>query len=223
MSNLSDKQLNSESESQTDVTSTEGEATVKRRAPIGEKILNILLVISVLIFVCVIVVKGFLFCTVTVQQTSMTPTLADGQTVSVSKVRPLERGNIVVFYKDDVANKFFAAFGNKDKKLVKRVVAVGGDKLWAELQSDGTYAFRVKTPQGDVLDETGYTFDGKSVEIPNVVADRLGKMSDHVGYDNALVIDEGYFFAMGDNRNGSEDSRGELWQVPYTRLFGTVI
>jgi len=41
-------------------------------------------------------------------------------------------------------------------------------------------------------------------------------------YDDfpAITVREGHYFFMGDNRDGSEDSRGDVGQVPYENLVG---
>lgn len=191
--------------------------------PKVEKLLNVVLIIALVVFVLVITVKGFFVSNVLVQQTSMHPTLADGQTVWVSKTAKPTRGDVVVFFTDDVQGKFFAGFLGDHEKYVKRVVAVEGDKIWAETDDNGNYLFKV-LPQGATtpLDEDYYVYKDVKVVIPVTTEIALGTMAEHIGQANALEIKQGEMFVMGDNRNNSTDSR-TFGAVPTSRLFGVLI
>jgi len=63
-----------------------------------------------------------------IEQTSMTPTLAEGQRIFVNKVAYAfdepERGDIIVFRKPDV---------NRDKPLIKRVIGLPGEVVTIEI------------------------------------------------------------------------------------------
>ncbi len=125
---------------------------------VAEKLLNVLLIAAVVFFALVLLVKGFFVSNVLVKQESMSPTLADGQTIWVSKTAKVDRGDIVVFFTEDVQAKFLAGFLGNSEKYVKRVVAVEGDKVWAEQTADG-YVFKVLPSNStQVLAEDYYTY-----------------------------------------------------------------
>ena len=206
-------------------------ATRKRKI---NKFWDILLWVLIAILAVGVLVKVFVFTNVTISGDSMNQTYSDGDVVRVIKIGKPKRGDVVVFYKNDVDSKFKALFargddakdGGKYEKLIKRVVAVEGDKIWIEQLPAGGYQVVVKTSDGEKLREDYYTKGKKGLSADSFIlpdsTQGLGRLSDHVGEDNALVIEKGYFFAMGDNRGNSEDSRGDLGQVPIGRLFGIV-
>ncbi len=118
-----------------------------------------------------------------VRQTSMQNTLQEGDYVFVSKKAykwfgSPERGDIIVFQ-----STLPLSNGSGDKLLVKRIIAVGGDRIAV---SEGKVYLN-----GAELSED-YLKDGTT----------SGNVAE-------TVIPEGYLFCMGDNRLGSTDSRDE--------------
>ena len=238
------QQLNSEGE--TVETADNGEnvangASVAESNPKNKrlnKFIDVLLWVVIALLALAVVFRAFIFTQITVSGESMMETFHDKEVVGVSKVKRPERGNVVVFYKEDGSNKFLDIFGsgksgdeNEHTKLIKRVVATGGDKLWVEPVDgiDNVYQVFVETPDGDVLYEDAYSNGGETLAKENFYiygvlsqGSDLGVLSKHIGRDNALLIADGYFFAMGDNRSNSHDSRA-FGAVPNTRLFGVVI
>jgi signal peptidase I len=109
----------------------------------------------------------------TVRQASMQPTLRDGQTVLVDKVSlswsPLRRGELV-------------AFRGADGWSVKRVVALGGDRV-------------------AVRDAVLVINDGPVAEP------YLGRSAEDGTYFGPVTVPAGQVFVLGDNRLGSVDSR----------------
>ncbi len=198
--------------------------TAARKKMRADKILNILLIVAVCVFVATFFIRGFVCASVRIRQTSMYPTYDNGDRVWVNKTRKLTRGTVVVFYEDEVESKFLAAFTDSDKKLIKRAVAVEGDRIWVEQQADGRFALRVRTPEGELLKDDYYVKDGEKVEKEDMLRAYLYRLADHIGEENAYTVPEGCFFAMGDNRNNSKDSRTEeIGDIPVGHLFGTVI
>ena len=202
------------------------------------KVLDVLLWVIIALLVVAVLVRAFVFTQITVSGESMMDTLLDKEVVDVSKVKKPQRGDVVVFYKHDVQNKFLDIFasrktGDDDEftKLIKRVVAIAGDKLWVE-KVDGlndTFRVVVQTADGQKLYENYYEKDGEALPeeafyIRGVLAtgSDLGELRNHVGEANALVIEADHFFAMGDNRGNSSDSRA-FGAVPTSRLYGVVI
>jgi signal peptidase I len=114
--------------------------------------------------------------------------------------RDVKRGDIVIFHPPEDLYKIY----------VKRVVGIPGDRLHIE---DG----RV-TVNGQTLDEPyatfeptagipfGETFPARVYSDPEV--DRVWwKQMQSMTHDGELVVPEGKYFVLGDNRNHSKDSR----------------
>ena len=214
-----------------------------------KKAWDVFLWLMILALTIAVFVRAFIVSKVTVSGESMTSayyntessehynpklTYHDGDTVTVHKLAKPNRGDVVVFYKQAVSSKFLALFARGDSvneggqyyKLIKRVVALGGDKLWVEHIEDNKYRLVIQTPDGEILHENYYQKNGETLAIDCfTLYDRgtsgLGCLKDTT-QDNPLVIEEGKFFAIGDNRVNSDDSRGTLGQVPLSQLFGVV-
>lgn len=214
---------------------------------------DFLLWVIIIVLASAVFIRVFVVSKVTVSGESMTSsyyntedaehynpalTYHNGDTVTVNKLKKPHRGDVVVFYKNPVKSKFLALFARGSSieedgeyyKLIKRVVALGGDKLWLENDGleEGKYRLVIQTPEGDILHEDYYQKNGEQLNaecfILSVydVKSGLGCLTDTT-QDNPIVIKEGCFFAMGDNRGNSADSRGDLGQVSLSQLFGVVV
>lgn len=135
----------------------------------------ILVIIFAIIFS--VLVRAFVFETYIVPSPSMEPTLLVKDKVIVNKLaykfHPIVRGDIVAFHSPV----------EKGKDLVKRVIALGGEKV-------------TLTSEGEV-----YINDKKLVEsyLPHDITP---------SYDpQTFTVKEDEIFVMGDNRNDSLDSR----------------
>lgn len=171
----------------------------------------------IIAFVIAVVIKYFLFTPTLVQQTSMTPTILDGERVLINRtVRtfklPIYRGDIITFEKpvdtvnglgvynqdDSLGYKFSHNVLEVGKiSFIKRVIGVAGDHVVIkngevyvnDMKLEEVYLNGIETPKrGDYCD----------VEVP-----------------------EGYVFVMGDNRSGSSDSR-EFGCIPLDKVEGRV-
>ena len=209
------------------------ETTPQKRK--SNKIWDIVVWILIAALSVAVLVRAFVVSKVTVKGESMADTYHNNDKITVNKVVKPQRGDVVVFYKNPVKSKFLGLFASGDKveedgeyyKLIKRVVALGGDKLYLESIGGGKYRLVVLTPQGEVLHEDYYQKGDETLSEERFVLSvsdygGLGRLADCTE-DNPLVIEEGYFFAIGDNRTNSADSRGELGPVPLKQLFGVVI
>lgn len=214
------------------------------------KILDIVLWVLIAVLTLAVLVRAFVISSVTVSGESMTSsyynleesehykpalTYHNGDTVTVNKLKKPNRGDVAVFYKKAVKSKFLGVFARGDSieqggeyyKLIKRVVALEGDKLWLESLGEGKYKLVILTSAGNKLQEDYYQKNGETLDLECFILSvndygGLGRLADCTE-QNPLVIEKGFFFAMGDNRKNSDDSRGELGQVPLSQLFGIVV
>lgn len=206
---------------------------------------DVVLWVLVVVLAVAVVLRAFVFGKIVISGDSMTNpyynatdaqlTFHEDQVVWVSKTAKPQRGDVVVFYRNSVPNKFGALFaGGKDvqqngkyEKLIKRVVAMEGDRIWLEpagnkwrvvvLPKDGTepiyedyYVLRQTTLQRDA-----FLISYKDANDMDGLADNTA--------ENPHVVPAGCFFAMGDNRDNSHDSRSSLGDVPLDRLYGVVV
>lgn len=132
-----------------------------------------------------ILFRMFLFSSYVVDGESMMPTLEDGNLLIINKIEynitNLERFDVIVFHAND-----------KDD-YVKRVIGLPGDHI--EYKNDILYV------------------NGKKVLEPFLASYKekiTGKLTKDFTLKkliNQQTIPKGYIFVMGDNRNGSYDSR----------------
>ena len=102
-------------------------------------------------------------------------------------------------------------------KFIKRVIGVPGDTV--EYRDKVLYINGVEMTQTYVADESPTT---------EMYAEQMGELthqiwrSKHKGKGGALTVPEGQYFMMGDNRDGSNDSRA--WGfVPAENITGKAI
>lgn len=161
-----------------------------------------------------LLVRHFVFTPTKVWQTSMYPTLKQGDRLFLNRLamttgQEIKRGEIITFeapsVKDVKATEYkpenpVAIYRNEPKNLfskftyyvleikkesyIKRVIGVGGDKILIE---NGKVYVNGEKLQEDYLQE-------------DVVTERMGLFYD-------LTVPDGYVFAMGDNRAESRDCR----------------
>lgn len=168
-------------------------------------------------FILAVLIKYFVFTPTLVKQTSMTPTIKDGERVLINRIvrtfnLPIYRGDIVTFempletkngvgvYEESKGPiEFFVHDVLEIGKIsfIKRVIGVAGD--------------HVLIKNGEV-----YVNDRKLEEVylNGIETPRRGNYYD-------VVVPEGYLFVMGDNRKGSSDSR-EFGCIPLDKVEGRV-
>lgn len=194
------------------------------------------IVIAVLIAVGV---RTFAYEPFNIPSSSMEPTLLIGDYLFVSKLSygysrhslpfglPLFKGRILMSEPEvgDVA--VFVFPGDNETDYIKRIVALPGDKVEVR---DGILYLNDLAAKRELLSasevaELGYS-NSKGLlyyeTLPNGRRHLIREEGDQLFYDNfrAVVVPEGHFFAMGDNRDNSLDSRANVGMVPIENLVG---
>ncbi len=156
------------------------------------KIIDAILLALVIVLVIVVFLRLFVFVDITVSGLSMYPTLYDNQSLWGNRMATAHRADIVVFtYSDTI--------------MIKRVVALSGDKVWAEKVDDQYYLY-VLTPEGDTLSEQ-YSWRGQEVTLSAMIDNNIGFLRNYDSIDNSYTVPDGYMLPLGDNRAISHDGR----------------
>ena len=145
--------------------------------------------------ICAIFVFVFIGRTIGVEGHSMRNTLYQNDRVVMTNLfYTPKNGDVIVFHAPD--ERFDGV------PLVKRVIAVGGQTLDIDFDTGDVYV------------------DGKIVDEP-YINERTARRLD---FEGPVTVPEGYVFAMGDNRNHSQDSRDNKVGFVDTRyILGRVL
>ncbi len=150
---------------------------------------------------------------------SMVPTLLVGDYMWSERAAP-QRGMVMVFKRPP----------ENQTDFIKRIVGLPGDRVQvkggalyingAAVQRERIEDFRETDPDGNTVVAAQYreTLGGRSYRI-------IERFGDRGPLDNTaeFVVPDGHYFAMGDNRDNSADSRGngtEAWFVPEENMIG---
>lgn len=206
-----------------------------------------------LILVLLIIVRGLIISPYHIPSGSLLPTLMVGDTVVVSKfsygfsrysllfgayipyfsgrifqLREVERGEVVVFA--DPRNP-------KGDFIVKRIVGLPGDTVAME---NGRLFINGKAVEVAPVLENYRAFEGEGdVAVGSIFSEKIpvrpGKSREHLilrkdllgesDMNNTITytVPPGHYFGMGDNRDGSGDSRRELGFIPKDYLIGPAL
>lgn len=172
-------------------------------------LLDILEAVIVAVFVMMLV-TGYLLCSVNIDGSSMNPTLYNQDKVFMWNLGYTPKNGDIVIIEDREAGRFtdsaqttVTRTNGLGIKLVKRVIALGGQTLDIDFEK-GTV-----TRNGELLDE------------PYISAPT---QSDGGAFSYPITIPDGYVFVMGDNRLNSKDSRNpEVALVPVEQIAGRVV
>lgn len=157
----------------------------------------------VFVVVMVIIIRFFIGEIRWIPSGSMRPTLLEGDRVFVERFSRFydtpHRGDILVFYppSENLKNDPWSVFSRltgffcKDIAYIKRVVGLPNEKIDIVKNLDETYSVKV---DGKALNEA-YVLD------PEDYTECNEKMT------CSILIPEGNYFMMGDNRANSQDSR----------------
>lgn len=202
-------------------------------------ILNVTLICTAAILLFLIIFMN-LFILCPVSQTSMLPGIQNGQRVLLFKTKNIKRGEIFVFETDDID-----AQTGKKINLIKRAVAISGDRLvfvaFEDAKSDAEVFLYLDKGDGFVLLKEDYLNKAEKYDYKPMVLGEMGgcKNKVYLAGDDALPesfdinqaaidglldgciinVDKDTYFALGDNRNDSKDSRS-IGNVKKERVLG---
>ena len=160
------------------------EAAVNEPQPekrtLAQSLVDIASVVSTSI-ITIMIIFTFIFRIVGVVGPSMQQTLHGGDWLFVSAfITSPDRGDIVIITQPNAFD---------DEPIVKRVIAVGGDKIDIDFETGSVYV------NDKLLNET-------YLNTPTT--------TDEYAWTYPMVIPEGQVFVMGDNREHSTDSRSDM-------------
>lgn len=165
------------------------------------------LIIALTVLVIIVTMFNFTYCSVYVVESSMYPTLvgapsenkAGGEYVYAEIGADFTYGDIVIISVKE---------GSIDRKIIKRVVALGGDTLY--LDKGKLYVDYKGGQEGDfVLVEEPYAVKNN----PNLAKNTMEK----------TTVPEGKIFVLGDNRDVSKDSRDKSYGcIDASNVFAVV-
>lgn len=169
---------------------------------------------------------------------SMTPTLNEGVVspgekkdgVFVSKIKSFARGDIVVAKRTDE--------DEGQKYVIKRIIAVGGDKIKIEEINGVNRVVLIKNgqTQSEVLEENYLESYYKNQYLLNNFTNMLINCNLTLDQEGFLQISQNEVFLLGDNRTASKDSSvygpinkkdvvGKVDYIAYgdTNIYGQVV
>ena len=122
----------------------------------------------------------------------------------------VKRGDIIVFrYPLDIRQNY-----------VKRVIGIPGDRIRIVDKVVYLNGQALHEPYKLLITQQSSVYLNNFPRIPDIVIERQGleMLRDHV-VNGELIVPEGHYFAMGDNRDNSADSR--FWGlVPRANIIG---
>lgn len=189
-----------------------------------ESIAGIASVLVVGLFILTFVVQHF-----EIPSSSMERTLLIGDHVFVDRLTPLDRGTMGWLlpyrgvHRGDTAVFLTPNPSEQGMYLVKRIIGVPGDRI--RLHDGVVYLNGVRQAEPYVVIRRGDHDDYRD-EFPNGLSYGIGQISPEWAATlqanirgEEVVIPPGHFFAMGDNRDNSLDSR--YWGfVPRENIIG---
>lgn len=155
-----------------------------------------------IIIAFVVIIRVFIATPIDVNGSSMNPTLKSNDIMILykltKKIRGIKRFDIVVIDTDS-------------GKLIKRVIGLPGEKIKYETETDE-----------DGVESSYLLVNGKRIEeefLPDTYKNATC-MNEWTICNEEIVIPEGEYYVMGDNRGDSKDSR-MIGTVEYDKILGT--
>jgi signal peptidase I len=195
----------------------------KGNKPVWREWLESLIVIALL----AIVIRSFVVAPFKIPSSSMVPTLEVGDYLFVVRYpygfripltdvqllsKRVERGDVAVFVFPE----------DKSKDYIKRIVGLPGDVI---VYRDNKLTVNGKTMPLTTKGKRAYFMANGSVDVSGLYEENLNGIKHFVlrkEYsirDGEWKVPEGHYFALGDNRNNSRDSR--FWKfIPQSYMIG---
>jgi len=179
------------------------------------------IVCFIIAYVIYLVLNYFVGTIAGVKQSSMYPTSKEGDRVLISRRvlfnKSLSRGDVVIVespiekddntsgiaeYEERTGLNYFTykVMGLGKRSYIKRIVGLPGEHIY--ISEEGEVYINDKLLEEDYL-------------VEGLKTPRLGDVYD-------IIVPEGYVFVMGDNREGSKDSR-TFGAIPIDRVEGKVV
>lgn len=165
-----------------------------KKAGFADSLLDLLETVVTAVF-CVIILFTFIMKIVTVNGKSMENTLTNGDMLIVRNLFYTPKQNDIIVVRSQTL----------DKMIIKRVIAVSGQKVVIDYNEDKVYVCgRDEEPdENDVLDEP-YILEKDMIDPENYLSE---KYFDENSRSYVYTVPAGFVFVLGDNRNDSTDSR----------------
>lgn len=157
----------------------------------------------VVALVIAFLLRNYVLTLAKVDGQSMEPTLQHADRLYVNKVAYTpEKGDVVIF----------EPASDPGRPYIKRVIATEGDTVYIDFATGEVFV-------NDVLLDEPYIS-----EPTHLVGSYINFLMAMGAYskEHPIEIEPGYFWAMGDNRNASKDSR-EIGQIPVSELIGHAV
>ena len=168
-----------------------------------DKIINIITILLIILLAGAIIVYMF-FRPYYIKGESMLPTIESGKTIVASTVSGnAERGDVVII--DTSVNNTLIL--DESNYIIKRVVAVGGDKIGFVYNENKT-AYYLYINSGDGFKKISEPYLKEEMTRTDEIFNGIEICEDITQIEHKFIeIKIGNVFVMGDNRNESADSR----------------
>jgi len=165
----------------------------------------------------VVLIFTYLFRISTVDGISMEPTLHNEDKLIISVLGYTPKNEDVIIIDSEALGEYDPVKDKKvNKKIVKRVVAVAGQKVDINFETGKVSVDDKELPE--------QLFEAEGVELKQHYFVNTLTTQNFGAFEYPITVPEGYIYVMGDNRNNSKDSKHyELGYVPETEVIGKVM